>query len=438
MKSESAFAKDNLYIRDTTNHFFAYICGMKSSFITFAYIIPLWISMISLQIRAEETPAKRQDSIRISLLTCAAGEEIYSLFGHTAIRYENKAKGIDVVYNYGVFDFDTPLFAFRFALGETDYQLARNDFRHFALGYASEGRKVWQQVLDLTDTEKRRLIDLLEINYRPENRIYRYNFFYDNCATRPRDQIERATEGRVQYAEDMQTTDTGVTFRHLLHRYSKGHPWSRFSMDLCMGSHADEPITRRTMQFVPFNLQTSFGQATITDTTGHSRALVKETVVLQPMAAPQLSEGGITPLQCAVLLWVTITLLTTYGLWKKKSLWYIDLLLFGCAGIAGCIPTFLALFSQHPAVSPNYLLFILHPFHLLCLPWMLKRVCKRKRSVYMMANTAVLILFIASWSLIPQHLPLPILFVALCLLERSMSNLIISKPSQTRLTTIRP
>ena len=124
------------------------------------------------------------DSVRVSLLTCAAGGEIYSLF-------ENYTRGIDAVFNYGMFNFNAPNFIFRFALGETDYQLGVTDYEHFAAEYNYLGRDVWQQTLNLTEEEKERLIALLTENYRPENRVYRYNFFYDNCATRPRDQIVR-------------------------------------------------------------------------------------------------------------------------------------------------------------------------------------------------------------------------------------------------------
>ena len=153
------------------------------------------------------------DSVRVSLLTCAAGGEIYSLFGHTAIRYENYTRGIDAVFNYGMFNFNAPNFIFRFALGETDYQLGVTDYEHFAAEYNYLGRDVWQQTLNLTEEEKERLIALLTENYRPENRVYRYNFFYDNCATRPRDQIERAVNGTLQYADNMTANSTGISFR---------------------------------------------------------------------------------------------------------------------------------------------------------------------------------------------------------------------------------
>ena len=218
--------------------------------------------------------AQRADSIRISLLTCASGGEIYSLFGHTAIRYENFTRNIDAVFNYGMFNFNAPNFILRFALGETDYQLGATNYEHFVAEYNYLGRDVWQQTLNLTPDEKEHLFNLLQENYRPENREYRYNFFYDNCATRPRDQIEKAIDGSLRYADNMTDNDTGVSFRDLLHKYSEGHPWSRFGMDMCMGSEADKPINRRLMMFVPFYVQEYFNTAQIIDKEGKARPLV--------------------------------------------------------------------------------------------------------------------------------------------------------------------
>ena len=225
----------------------------------FSYII---LSFFLLLLPTGQASANNNDSIRLSLLTCAPGEEIYSLFGHTAIRYENPSQGIDVVFNYGLFSFNTPNFIFRFSLGETDYQLGATDYERFAAEYAFFGRSVWQQTLNLTDEEKTELIRLLQENYRPENRVYRYNFFYDNCATRPRDKIEESIAGKVIYPAEPQ--DGSLTFRDIVHQYCKGHPWARFGIDLCIGSEADRPITQRQMMFAPFYLMDAFAGAQIT------------------------------------------------------------------------------------------------------------------------------------------------------------------------------
>lgn len=399
---------------------------MKRKLHIYLYFIVFLLCSHIATARGQQVSGNATDSIRISLLTCEAGEEIYSLFGHTAIRYENYTRGIDAVFNYGIFNFNAPNFIFRFALGETDYQLGATSYENFVAEYDYLERDVWQQTLNLRADEKAELVRLLEENYRPENRIYRYNFFYDNCATRPRDLIEKAIDGTLQYADNMTDTDTGVTFRDLLHKYSENHPWSRFGMDLCMGSRADEPISRRMMMFVPFYVQDYFNKAEIVDKDGKVRALVssEEKIVETGKTGP--ASEGFTPFQATLLLFIIVAAATAYGIRRRKTLWGIDLVLFPAAGLAGCVLAFLALFSQHPAVSPNYLLLVFHPFHLLCLPWMINRVRKKKRSRYMVANLVVLTLFIMLWAIIPQRFPLAVLPLAVCLLIRSASNLVLT------------
>lgn len=391
-------------------------------FCTLGSIFPQAIQAQTM-VQKQAVPPATEDSIRFSLLTCGAGEEIYSLFGHTAIRYENFTRGIDAVFNYGIFSFNTPNFILRFTLGETDYQLGVTSYKQFAYEYTWTGRDVWQQTLNLNAEEKKKLLALLEENYLPQNRIYRYNFFYDNCATRPRDQIERAVQGTLEYADDMTSFQTGISFRDIVHQYTIGHSWARFGIDLCLGSQADKDITRRQMMFAPFYLKDFLAKAQLKNAQGMERPLVssEDHIIQSPQQTS--TEEAPSPLQTAFLLFTIVTIATAYGIYRRKSLWLLDLLLFLAAGVAGCILAFLASFSQHPAVSPNYLLFLFHPLHLLCLPWMIKRVRKKGKSIYMWANITVLTFFILLWGIIPQEFNLAVLPLALSLWIRSASNL---------------
>lgn len=391
-------------------------------FCTLGSIFPQAIQAQTM-VQKQAVPPATEDSIRFSLLTCGAGEEIYSLFGHTAIRYENFTRGIDAVFNYGIFSFNTPNFILRFTLGETDYQLGVTSYKQFAYEYTWTGRDVWQQTLNLNAEEKKKLLALLEENYLPQNRIYRYNFFYDNCATRPRDQIERAVQGTLEYADDMTSFQTGISFRDIVHQYTIGHSWARFGIDLCLGSQADKDISRRQMMFAPFYLKDFLAKAQLKNAQGMERPLVssEDHIIQSPQQTS--TEETPSPLQTAFLLFTIVTIATAYGIYRRKSLWLLDLLLFLAAGVAGCILAFLASFSQHPAVSPNYLLFLFHPLHLLCLPWMIKRVRKKEKSIYMWANITVLTFFILLWGIIPQEFNLAVLPLALSLWIRSASNL---------------
>ena len=208
-----------------------------------------------------------QDSIRFSLLTCAPGSEIYALFGHTALRYQNFSDQTDLVFNYGMFSFNTPHFVFRFVKGETDYQLGITPYPYFESEYALRGSSVYEQELNLTPAEKWKLLSLLEENYRPENREYRYNYFYDNCTTRARDQIERSIDGTVVYPEGKE----GKTFRSIVHEFTAGSSWDELGIDLCLGAEADKPIDSRLQMFAPFYMRDFAAQAYILQPDGSRR-----------------------------------------------------------------------------------------------------------------------------------------------------------------------
>ena len=210
-----------------------------------------FLLMIIGMIGAVSMWAASLDSVRISLLTCAPGTEIYALFGHTAIRYENPSQKQDWVFNYGMFSFSEPNFVYRFVKGETDYRLGVVPFKYFEAEYAMRGSSVYQQVLNLTDEEKIKLVRLLEENYLPANRVYRYNYFYDNCTTRARDKIEESIEGKVVYPDEGKP----VTYRDIIHEYTAGSEWSEFGIDLCLGADADNRADVRGQMFSPFYMK---------------------------------------------------------------------------------------------------------------------------------------------------------------------------------------
>ncbi|NDV65572.1 DUF4105 domain-containing protein [Bacteroides sp. 224] len=390
------------------------------------HIIVLLFLFVASGIQAQEQETKT-DSIRVSLLTCTAGEEIYSLFGHTAIRYEDLRKGVDYVFNYGIFSFKTPNFIWRFVKGETDYQLGINHFDDFKREYAFHGRGIIQQTLNLTLEEKEELYRLLIDNYRPENRIYRYSFFYDNCSTRPRDKIEQViSKQQEQLKYNNPPRKIGRTFRSIVHRHTKGYEWEQFGMDFCIGADADQPIQYYEEMFAPFLLETIFDEAHITDSKGDSRALISEKQVLLEQEEHQVPSKFFTPMRVFLLLFIIVAAATIYGIKKRKSLWGIDLILFTAAGLAGSIIFFLMFFSEHPAVDSNFLIIVFHPLHLLLLPWVLRKERKGRRSIYHTINALVLTLFILLWWAIPQIFNLAVLPLALCLLVRSASNLILT------------
>lgn len=360
------------------------------------------------------------DSLQFSLLTCAPGDLVYELFGHTAIRRRNFTTGEDWVYNYGVFDFGAPNFVMRFVKGETDYELGVVPYPFFEREYRMRGSAVTEQVLALDACEAHRLDSLLRENYLPCNRVYRYNYFYDNCTTRARDRIEEALGDTVCYAG----LETSCTFRQWVKHYTQGSPWADFGIGLCLGAEADRPIDQRMQMFLPANLMNVFRQATVH---GGKRLVSSETEILP--SASQSDENGweVTPMQVALLL-LAVVLLCSWVEWRRLKVWWgIDLLLFGLQGLAGCVIAFLFFFSLHPTVGSNFLLVIFNPIPLICLPWIINRARKRKKTLYDVANVVILTLFIAFLPLIPQKISLVVVPLALNLLIRSVLHLSVAR-----------
>ena len=367
------------------------------------------------------------DSVRVSLLTCAPGSEIYSLFGHTALRYENPAKGEDWVFNYGLFSFDTPNFVYRFVKGETDYQLGVIPYRYFEGEYAMRGSSVYQQELNLTDKEKENAIRLLRENYLPANRVYRYNYFYDNCTTRARDKVEQGIEGKVVYPE----SEKMCSFRSIVREYTAGHEWSAFGIDLCLGSEADEPIDERKQMFSPFYML-EYARGAMIHRADTIVPFVKEEKLLLDFSSKD--EGVFekdedislpSPWACALIWWVLTFVVTALGIKNGKVYWLWDILLFGAQGLAGCIIAFLFFFSIHPTVGSNWLLMILNPLPLLYMPFMIYKAIKGKTDVFHVINTMVLLLFIILMPIVQQKFNVTVLPLALNLLTCSVGHLII-------------
>ena len=362
------------------------------------------------------------DSIRFSLLTCAPGTEIYSLFGHTAIRYENYTRRIDVAFNYGMFSFNTPNFIFRFVAGETDYQLGITPYSYFEAEYAMRGSSVYQQVLNLTQSEKERLLTILENNYLPENRIYRYNYFYDNCTTRARDKIEECIEGKVVYSDSL----SGKSYRSIVHEFTAGSPWDEFGIDLCLGAEADKEINKRQQMFSPFYMKYYASNAYIVDAGGTRRPLILDETKIVDVEPEEVQPGFIlSPLMCGALF-LALCVVMAWGQWKTQRIWWgWDIVLYGLQGLAGCIIAFLFFFSVHPTVGSNWLLILFNPIPLLYLPFMVYKAVKRKKDYYHVGNMVYLTLFITILPFCGQEFNLTVLPLALGLLVTSASHVLV-------------
>lgn len=358
------------------------------------------------------------DSVRISLLTCEPGSEIYALFGHSAIRYENPAKQEDWVFNYGMFSFREPNFVMRFVKGETDYQLGVVPFRYFEAEYGMRGSSVYQQELNLTNAEKEKLAGLLFENYLPANRVYRYNYFYDNCTTRARDKIEESIQGKVVYP----VSDRVVSYRDILHEFTAGSEWSEFGIDLCLGSEADEPIDERKQMFAPFYMLAAARGAVIHRTDTMMPFVRKETKIVDAVLEDEPA-FPLSPMACALLLLAVTVIIVGRGLYKGRQCLAWNVVMFLLQGLGGCIIAFLFFFSLHPTVGSNWLLILFNPLPLIYLPWLIGRGIKQQKDPYHVYNAVVLTSFILLMPFLPQEFNLTVLPLALNLLLLSVGHL---------------
>lgn len=304
-----------------------------------------------------ETPA---DSIRVSLLTCSPHDEIYSLYGHTAIRYEDKASKTDIVVNYGMFSFKKPFFVARFVLGLTDYEMGIQDFNDFCYEYQYFGSQVTQQEINLTPEEKGQLLKALQDNYA-NARVYRYNYFYNNCTTKARDIILKSINGKIEYKNAI---DKSVSFRDLIHGCNANYSWASFGNDLLLGLKADMQTTREEQQFLPDNLMRDFGQAKIVSADGSARPLVKNTeIIVKGNDHAIAGKTKVTPQFVFITLLLLIAAIVVAEFKTKKRFLWVDISLLLASGLAGLI-LFVMLFSEHPTTSTNLQIFILCPLNL--------------------------------------------------------------------------
>ncbi|OAV69081.1 hypothetical protein Barb4_01861 [Bacteroidales bacterium Barb4] len=344
----------------------------------------------------------------VSVLTCApSDEEVFTLYGHAAFRIQDPDQHLDLIFNYGIFDFSKPNFIYRFAKGETDYMLGVADYLPYIMEYQMRGSTVTEQTLNLTQEEKNHLWQALATNAQPQNRIYRYNFFFDNCATRLPALIERYADGKVLYADRQSSPPT---FRDMINHCTRNHPWLTFGCDLALGSPTDRPATFRETMFLPEYLKKALADAAILAPDGTSRPLVSETHTLeaatQGKAATDLLTDIFTPLTCAWLLFLLTAVLTLHE-WRSRTYCLpLDLFLFTLAGLTGLVLFFLCFLSEHPSVCPNWSVLWLHPLHLVAAAFLCTAKSRNSRHsrYYHALNFTLLILLLIGWHFIPQHL----------------------------------
>ena len=295
------------------------------------------------------------EQAKIQIITCTQGEQVWSKYGHTAIRVIDSANKMDYVFNYGIFNLMADDFYIKFVKGETYYQLGIEYYQHFVSFYGSIGRTIYWQELQLTQAQKQQIFDALLLNYQPENRYYLYNFVFDNCATRPYHLIMDALQDSI--ISDYQGY-YGTDFRQAISHYTGKNSWVDFGINLVFGNKADQPMTNEERLFLPEELMNYLAQAKFADGTP---LVVKQHIgAFPPNTTPWWANCWLGIAAFALIM----TLLSIYDRRRKKLTWWIDLILIVIYILLTAIVIFLTYFSCHPLVGFNWRLILLPIIHL--------------------------------------------------------------------------
>lgn len=331
----------------------------------------------------------------VSLMTVSPGAELYSTFGHSAIRIFDPSQNVDRIYNYGTFDFDQPNFYINFCRGKLLYVLDVERYKGFERGNAIDDRSMKEQVLELTPLQKERLFNLLEENALAQNRSYKYDFFYDNCATRIRDIVRNALYGQVQF--DSTTVASKLTMRQLLRPYLVNHPWTGFGIDLVLGMPTDRVSGAENYMFLPDHLHDAFGSATLSEGVN---------LVGQEFNIPKVYIAGKATEQSPITPFISMCLVAVLGIlcmFNAKSNRIFDFIFWFVLGIGGVIVFFLWFLTDHQATKNNLNLFWLLPTHLLVF-WRTRKEGLWESYFLITAIIAAGLLIGMKW--LPQELPI--------------------------------
>ncbi|MDP4853181.1 MAG: DUF4105 domain-containing protein, partial [Saprospiraceae bacterium] len=288
-------------------------------------------------------PLYLSEHTKVSLLTSSPGEDLYAQFGHSAIRITDTLSGQDLVFNYGLFDFNTPGFYLKFIRGKLPYQLGIQRFDAFLNAYIEENRQCRELEINLDEKERLALIQFLSVNYLPENREYPYDFFFDNCATRIRDILENKFQANYP--------DTSLvkkaSFRHFLAEYVGQNSWINVGFYLILGLPADAIATFRDEMFLPDYLEKHLENAFL-----GGQPLAKNKINILFQNQPQPSDSFLlSPILVSCLLFLMALILTIY--YTKRWTKIFDTVFFSLISLSGILFVFMWVGTDHFVTHKN-------------------------------------------------------------------------------------
>jgi hypothetical protein len=324
----------------------------------------IFIILLLLSVSGSSVFAQSSNDTLAYLITCGPGTETYSIYGHSALRIVIPEKQTDVVYNWGVFDFNTKNFAWKFAKGRLDYMLIAEPPRGFLQEYFFEKRYVYSQKININPVETRKLVELINENLKPENVKYRYDFFYDDCSTRIRDLLEKSIGEKLKYPPP--ETEKIPTFRDMVARYQNPYPWLRFGVDLIMGSTSDKKSRFRDRMFLPLDLKDGLSKLTV-QRSDKRIPLLQNHEVLVDFEAPVIKQNFLIAPPFIFTLVIIIVLILAALTKSRKIIRIIDITIYSVFSLLSVLMIFFNFFTDHEQMKWNLNIIWLNPFIIICL-----------------------------------------------------------------------
>lgn len=352
---------------------------------------------------------------QISIITLGPWQgELYSAFGHSAIRVYDPEYSLDAFYNYGVFSFNQPNFYLNFARGHLNYKLDVDPYVPWRDYYISYNRFVHEQVLNLNDIQTQKVFDYLYWNSQPENQYYFYDYFYNNCATKLRDVLKITLKEDVQFDSTFIKTD--YTIRQLTDLYLQHQPWGDLGIDICLGLPMDKHASPYEYMFLPDYVEQSFAHATVRRDSLIVPLVKRNITVYEP--DPEDPPSSLFHPWLVFGLFLAITIFITWRDLKshKRSKWF-DATIFGLVGAVGLLLFFLWTATDHRAAARNLNVLWAMPLHLIFVPLYLR---SKKIAITYFKGIAILnVLLLITWPLLPQQLNVFLIPVVIALAIRA-------------------
>jgi hypothetical protein len=353
-------------------------------------VLLLFFLLFSIFVGAQQ---QLSDGADVSVLTIGPGTSLNDAFGHSAFRIKDEEKGFDLVFNYGVYDFEAPNFILKFAQGKLNYLIGLNRFDDFYNVYTEQNRTIKQQTLNLSKAEKQKLFDALIENYKPENRRYLYDFFFDNCATKIKNVANITCNNTIQFniPEDYEE----ATFRTLIQDNLNKNSWGSLGIDLALGAVIDQTATPEQHMFLPKNIHSFFKNAT----KGTEKTpLIKSSSTLYAAKPVPTSSNFITsPLFIFSLIGILIIYITYKDYKQQKRTKTLDIAIFTITGLAGVVILLLWFATDHEATHNNYNLLWANPLNLIVLFQIFKTKMSKWLNKYLKFLVILLCLMVFHW-----------------------------------------